>query len=50
MNLNDLQDQLEENNQKANEILKYQPDFLKKSVLSESQIKKIAQFHHGSSC
>ena len=35
---------------KANEILKYQPDFLKKSVLSESQIKKIAQFHHGSSC
>lgn len=30
---------------KANEILKYQPAFLKKSVLTESQIKKIAQFH-----
>ncbi len=28
---------------KANEILKYQPDFLKNSVLPESQIKKIAQ-------
>lgn len=30
---------------KANEILKYQPAFLKKSVLTESQIKKMAQFH-----
>ena len=28
---------------KANEILKYQPAFLKNSVLPESQIKKIAQ-------
>lgn len=29
---------------KANEILKYQPDFLKNSVLPESQIEEIAQF------
>ena len=28
---------------KANEILKYQPDFLRNSVLPESQIKKIVQ-------
>lgn len=28
---------------KANEILKYQPAFLKNSVLSESQVKKIAE-------
>lgn len=35
---------------KANEILKYHPDFVKNSVLPESQIEKIAQFHPGSSC
>ena len=35
---------------KANEILKYHPDFVKKSVLTESQIEKTAQFHPGSSC
>lgn len=29
--------------EKANEILKYQPAFLKNSVLPESQIKEIAQ-------
>lgn len=29
--------------EKANEILKYQPAFLRNSVLTESQIKKIAQ-------
>lgn len=29
--------------EKANEILKYQPVFLRNSVLPESQIKKIAQ-------
>ena len=29
--------------EKANEILKYQPAFLRNSVLPESQIKKIAQ-------
>lgn len=31
---------------KANEILKYQPTFLKNSVLSESQIEKIIQNKH----
>ena len=29
--------------EKANEIVKYQPDFLRNSVLPETQIKRIAQ-------
>lgn len=34
---------------KANEILKYHPNFVKNSVLPESQIEKIAQFRPCSS-